>query len=102
MAAQDLLVSSIHRQQERTVVSLNTRSCEEVLDIPDLDLHYRKRLIFIRALSMDEFQGQQEIVLKKHKHKSDFMPKAKSIDYRSSRNPLFLSISLPELAWKIM
>ena len=23
---------------------------------------------------MDEFQGQQEIVLKKHKHKSDLMP----------------------------
>ena len=41
----------------RTVVSLNTRSCEEVLDIPDIDLHYRKRLIWIRALSLDEFQG---------------------------------------------
>ena len=36
---------------------LNTRSCKKVLDIPDLDLHYRKSLIWIRALSLDNFQG---------------------------------------------
>ena len=47
-------------KKSRTVLSLNTRSCEEVLDIPDIDLHYRKRLIWIRALSLDEFQGLEK------------------------------------------
>ena len=37
--------------------TLYTRSCKEVLDMSDLDLLYRKRLIWIRALSLNEFQG---------------------------------------------
>ena len=29
----------------RTVESLNTRSCEEVLNIPDLDIQYRSSIL---------------------------------------------------------
>ena len=41
--------------KNKIVVSLNTRSCEEVLDIPYLDLHYRKLKNEIWTFCFDDF-----------------------------------------------